>query len=57
MIELVFGIVLSVISPNDASADPITMIAKGLITKNRIEQKENNKVDNDAKEGETNDNR
>ena len=46
MIDLVFGIVLSVVSPNDATADPGTMVLKGLMTKNKIEQmEENNEVD------------
>ena len=48
MIEMVFGIFLSVISPNDATADPGTMVLKGLMTKNRIEQMEKNKEVDDA---------
>jgi len=48
MIDIVFGIVLSVMSPNDATADPGTMVLKGLMTKNKIEQMEKNKEVDDA---------
>jgi len=39
MIDLVFGIVLSVISPNEATANPGTMIYKGIITGGKIIEK------------------
>jgi len=39
MIEIVFGIVLTVISPNDASVDPASVIYKGLITTGKIVEK------------------
>ena len=48
MIETVFGIVLSVISPNDTSTDPASMIYKGVITGNKIIQKEKNKEVDDS---------
>jgi len=48
IIETIFGIVLSVMSPNDASADPATMVLKGLMTKDKIEQMEKNKEVDDA---------
>ena len=43
MIEMVFGIFLSVISPNEATADPATMIYKGVITGGKIIEKTENK--------------
>jgi hypothetical protein len=43
MIELVFGIVLSLVSPGEAKADPIGLMYKGLMTTNKIIQKEKNK--------------
>ena len=39
MIEIVFGILLSVISPNDATADPTTMVLKGITTGTKIIEK------------------
>ena len=38
IIETVFGIVLSLVSTNEATADPTTMIYKGIITTNKIIQ-------------------
>jgi hypothetical protein len=43
MIEMVFGIILSVMSPQDANADPATMIYKGIITGGKIIEKTENK--------------
>jgi hypothetical protein len=40
MIEIVFGIVLSIVSPGEAKADPASIIYKGIITGNKIIQKE-----------------
>ena len=39
MIEIIFGIVLSVISPNEATADPATMVLKGITTGSKIIEK------------------
>ena len=39
MIDILFGIVLSVISPNEATADPGTLVMKGLITGSKIIEK------------------
>ena len=44
MIEMVFGIILSVMSPQDANADPATMIYKGIITGGKIIEKTENKA-------------
>ena len=48
IIETIFGIVLSVVGGGDAKADPATMIYKGLMTGNRIIQKEKNKEIDDS---------
>ena len=48
IIETVFGIVLSLVSTNEATADPTTMIYKGIITTNKIIQKEKNKEIDDS---------
>jgi hypothetical protein len=42
----IFGIVLSVLSPNDTAVDPASMVFKGLMTANKIhEMKENDQLD------------
>ena len=48
MIEMVFGIVLSVLSPGEAKADPMGMVYKGLMTTNKIIQKEKKKELDDS---------
>ena len=49
IIETVFGIVLSIAGGGDAQAgDPASMIYKGLITGNKIIQKEKNKEMDDS---------
>jgi len=42
MIEMVFGIILSVVSPQDTATDPASMIYKGIITAGKIEKKTEN---------------
>ena len=42
MIEMVFGIVLSVMSPQDTTTDPASMIYKGIITGGKIIEKTEN---------------
>lgn len=39
IVETIFGIVLSVMSPNDATADPATMVLKGITTGTKIIEK------------------
>ena len=39
IIETVFGIILSVISPNDTTVDPASVIYKGFITTGKIIEK------------------
>ena len=39
MIDMVFGIVLSVISPSEAEIDPANMIYKGIITAGKVIEK------------------
>ena len=46
--EMIFGIVLAVIGQGDAKADPASMIYRGLITGNKIIQKEKNKEMDDS---------
>ena len=48
IVETIFGIVLSVAGGGDAKADPATMIYKGLMTGNKIIQKEKNKEMDDS---------
>jgi len=49
IIETIFGIVLSIAGGGDAQAgDPASMIYKGLITGNKIIQKEKNKEMDDS---------
>jgi len=51
MIELVFGLFLSALSPGEAKADPVGMIYKGFMTTNKIMQKEkNNELDDSLHE-------
>ena len=51
IVETIFGIILSVVGGGDAKADPATMIYKGLMTGNRIIQKEkNNEIDDSIHE-------
>ena len=42
MIEMVFGIILSVVSPQDTTTDPASMIYKGIITGGKIIEKTEN---------------
>ena len=53
IVETIFGIVLSVAGGGDAKADPATMIYKGLMTGNKIIQKEKNKEIDDSIHEET----
>ena len=53
MIDIVFGIVLSVLTPGDANADPVGVIFKGVMTGNKIYQKEKNKEMDDSIHEET----
>ena len=46
--EMIFGIFLAVMGQGDAKADPASMIYRGLITGNKIIQKENNKEMDDS---------
>ena len=46
--EMIFGIVLAVMGQGDAKADPASMIYRGLITGNKIIQKEKNKEMDDS---------
>ena len=39
IVETIFGIVLSVMSPNDTTADPATMVLKGITTGTKIIEK------------------
>jgi hypothetical protein len=39
IVETIFGIVLSVMSPNDAPSDPATMVLKGITTGTKIIEK------------------
>ena len=39
IVETIFGIVLSVMSPNDATTDPTTMVLKGITTGTKIIEK------------------
>ena len=51
IIEAVFGLALAVISPNETSTDPATMIYRGIVTGNKIIKKEeNNEVDDSIHE-------
>ena len=53
IVETIFGIILSVVGGGDAKADPATMIYKGLMTGNRLIQKEKNKEIDDSIHEET----
>jgi len=46
--EMIFGIFLAVMGQGDAKADPASMIYRGLITGNKIIQKEKNKEMDDS---------
>ena len=49
IVETIFGIALSVMGGGDAqTGDPASMIYKGIITGNKIIQKEKNKEMNDS---------
>jgi len=48
IIETIFGIVLSAVGGGDAKADPATMVLKGLMTGNKIIQKEKNREIDDS---------
>ncbi len=48
ILETIFGIVLSVIAPNDTAVDPASMIYKGVITGNKIIEKEKRKEIDDS---------
>jgi len=48
IIETIFGIALSIVSGGDTQADPATMIYKGLVTGNKIIQKEKKKEMDDS---------
>ena len=39
IVETIFGIILSVMSPNDAPSDPATMVLKGITTGSKIIEK------------------
>ena len=39
----IFGIVLSVLAPNDTSVDPASMVLKGLMTANKIHEMKDDK--------------
>ena len=39
----IFGIVLSVLSPNDTAVDPASMVFKGLMTANKIHKMKEDK--------------
>ena len=45
---MIFGIFLAVMGQGDAKADPASMIYRGLITGNKIIQKEKNKEMDDS---------
>lgn len=42
IVETIFGIFLSVVSPNDAPTDPATVILKGITTGSKIIEKTEN---------------
>ena len=43
MIDIVFGIILSVLAPSDTAVDPASLIFKGMMTANKIQKmKEDN---------------
>ena len=48
IVEAIFGIFLSVLTPNDTAMDPAGMIYKGIMTGNKIVQKEKNKEMDDS---------
>tara|TARA_A100001015_G_scaffold121196_1_gene134381 strand:+ start:281 stop:490 length:210 start_codon:yes stop_codon:yes gene_type:complete len=53
IIETILGVVISAVVGGDTNSDPATMIYKGLMTGNKIIQKEKNKEIDDSIHEET----